>query len=99
MEVDDYAQRAIEAVVLLRGEVVQLLECQGFVALQESVPGALKLLDLLTAASCGCKLLLSRLAGLFELCEGYVELGVGDASPGGKPQVAAALLVHFGELV
>jgi hypothetical protein len=50
MDVDDHTQRAIEAVVLLRGEVIQLLECQGFVALQECVPGALKLLDLLTAA-------------------------------------------------
>jgi hypothetical protein len=99
MDVDDHTQRAIEAVVLLWGEVVQLLKCQGFVALQESDSGALKLLDLLSAASCDCKLLLSRLAGLFELCEGFVEFGVGDASLGGKPQVAAALLVHFGELV
>ena len=62
--------------VLLRGEVVELLKRRGFVALQESVPGALKLLDLPPAASYGCKLLLSNLAGLFELCEGLVESSI-----------------------
>jgi hypothetical protein len=50
VDVDDHAQRAIEAVVLFGREVVELLKRQGFIALQESVPGVLKLLDLLPAA-------------------------------------------------
>jgi hypothetical protein len=90
VDVDDHTQRAIEAVVLFGCEVVEFLKRQGFVALQESVPGVLKLLDLLPAASYGRKLLLSRLTDLFEFCEGFVELGVGDATLGGKPQIAPA---------
>ena len=45
MDVDDHAQRRVEAVALLRGEVVQLLQCEGFVALQEGIPVALELGD------------------------------------------------------
>jgi hypothetical protein len=45
VDVDDLAQRAVEAVTLLRGEIVEFLQCEGFVALQESVPVALELGD------------------------------------------------------
>jgi hypothetical protein len=45
MDVDDHTQRAIEPVVLLRGEVVHLLKGQGFVAGQQGVPVALELGD------------------------------------------------------
>jgi hypothetical protein len=43
--VDDHAQRAVEDVALLRDEVVQLLQREGFVALQKGVPVALELGD------------------------------------------------------
>jgi hypothetical protein len=49
--VDDYAQHAVEAVVLFWGELVQLLQCEGFVALQEGVPVALELGDAPGASS------------------------------------------------
>jgi hypothetical protein len=51
MGVDDHAQRAVEAVALLRGEVVQLLQREGFVALQQGVPVALELGDAPGASS------------------------------------------------
>lgn len=53
MGVDNHAQCAIEAVVLFWREVVELLKRDGFVALQESVPGVLELLDLPLAAPYG----------------------------------------------
>ena len=45
MYVDDHTQRAIEAVVLLRGQVVQLLKRHGFVAGKQGLLVALQLGD------------------------------------------------------
>ena len=42
MGVDDHTQGAIEAVVLFRAQVVQLLKRQGFLAGQQGVPVALQ---------------------------------------------------------
>ena len=41
VDVDDRAQRAVEAVALFRGKSIQLLEREGFVTPQQGVPVAL----------------------------------------------------------
>ncbi len=45
MAVDDHAQGAVEVVVLLRAQVVELLEGEGLVAGEQSVPVTLELED------------------------------------------------------
>jgi hypothetical protein len=47
---DDRAQRAVEVVVLLGSQVVQLLQCKGFVARQKGITVALELGDTLSPA-------------------------------------------------
>jgi hypothetical protein len=85
--------------VLLRGEVVQLLKRQGFVAGQQGVPVALQFGD---AAGSSLNLLQCTLGGsadLLQVGQLLPQLVEGDEILGRHLLIPGALAVHLGELV
>src|SRR5215212_7077138 len=87
----------VEGVPPFWRETVQVPRHGGRPGRFDGLAVALELLDFLTAASYGLEFPLCRPAGPFELCEGLVKLLFAHAPLRSQLEVAAPLLVHFGE--
>jgi hypothetical protein len=99
VDVDDHAQRTIEAVALLLGEIVQLLGCESYEALQEGVPVALEFGDAAGSSLNFLQRSLGGAAGLFQVGQLLPQLIEGDELLGRHLLIPGALAVHLGELL